>query len=180
VATSRRPRTSSTWAVHGDRARAILSGASPTLALGIAARALALVEPPSITAREDRLLALAEEFRALAATHAAFTNHMQIYLALALCEWASRGILPERGSEAALLAAVALSVEPSANLREVMGVSERLRQLVGSPANRALAAAVRRLLLGGSEVRLEVCRALFEVLRDLEAPSDGAALVETF
>ncbi|HZU97715.1 MAG TPA: hypothetical protein VFF73_13525, partial [Planctomycetota bacterium] len=137
--TSRRPRPTSTWALHGERARAILSGASATLALEIAARALALIDPPSITGREDRLLALAEEFRALAGRHPAFANHMRIYLALALGEWASRGILSERGREAAITAAVALSVESSANLREVMGVNERLRRLVGSCANPVLA-----------------------------------------
>lgn len=130
-------------------------------------RALRLVSVPWLSLREERLLALAEEV-GLDAGRSVFVDHARIYLALACCSWAVRTDLAITTRKAALAAAIVLGAAASENLREVMGLNEKLRGLAASSIDSTLARHALSVTLGELHGELDAFRAIDPVLRRLE------------
>jgi hypothetical protein len=174
VSTERRQRAARGRVSAGERARRVLETVgSLSPAEQLARRALSLVDVARPTAREERLLELAEDMAAAANGHLLFRSHTLIYVALASCSWAISPALGERSQNAAILVAVALASTARPNLVEVMGLGDRLRELSRICMNPELALAARVAAFGELSNELDACRVLESVIDSLEE-SPGA------
>ncbi len=94
-----------------------------------ARRALDHVHIESLTEREERLLALAEELGPQPSLM--LRSQMWVYIALAFLSFASNRALTLGARRASLAAAIALASNTIVTLRENMGLNEKLREMVG-------------------------------------------------
>jgi hypothetical protein len=152
-----------------DRIAALLAQAETWSITLPTMRAIRFLEVEGLTEREDRLLRLAEEFGLDPETSAAFQDHVRVYLGLVFSSWASNRALTETTRTAAFCCAVALATSSGENLREVMGLHEKLRGLAREGVDDELAAIALRVAAGNRHGAL---RTLEPVLARLEVASD--------
>lgn len=152
------------------RARSLLRPTSATSPVDqLATRFLALVRVDRPTERERRLVSLAEQIAvADGRTRDILGSHLRIYVALACCSWATDGSLDERSRSAAFAAAIALGAIASQNLREVMGLDEKLRAAADASHERSLVELARRAASREFTGELDVYRSLEPIVRDME------------
>ncbi len=146
------------------------SSASPAAPIErIVLRALRLVVLDSLTQREERLLSLAEEIGLDEGMRSVFVSHARVYLALACCSWALDAERDASSRNAAFAAAIVLGASASENLREVMGLNDKLRLVADTDVDRGLSVNAILVASGDSHGDLAAYRAIEPVLTRLEA-----------
>ena len=152
-----------------DRVAALLAQAETWSVTLSTMRAIRFIEIENLTEREERLLRLAEELGLDPGSSAAFQDHVRVYLALVFASLASERALTKTTRTAAFYSAVALATSSGENLREVMGLNEKLRDLSRDERDRELGMTALRVAGGNRHGAL---RALESVLVRLEDTSD--------
>jgi hypothetical protein len=144
----------------------------------LARRAIGLVRIARLSAHEERLLLLAEEVGLDQGARTILFDHARIYVALACCSWTSDRELDLDSRCAALVAALALAFPVSENLRELMGLDEKLRNVARGSAGWGLPPHAHGLCSERFGSEAEATDALESALVRIEDPGVGGSAGE--
>jgi len=98
----------------------------------------------------------------------ALASHAYIYVALACCSWVANAALPANARNAAAIAAIALGAISSSNLRELMGLDEKLRALSTAPLDPEVLGCASEFHLGVIECTPALVPVLERIVARLE------------